>query len=247
MSEFSKVLRYIFPGLIFCVEYVLLIFFSDYEFFGQLRELSSKEIINSTTAIIAILATGGIGFIFSTIYHVLIHITRRMGCSTFSLDHLKVIKAAKEQKLIGLKRIEDGGDVEADRVSLSGAWRLLTYYWNSQLKSSKIIKSADPRTQSLNDLLHGTGAILVANIVSIIVWIITLILFGFWPKCWAAIFAIILFLIHLFNYIFILQDCEGVINATFIQALSGGSKIEAGSKPINLLVSEKDLKCCGKK
>ena len=245
MSEFSKFLRYIIPGLIFGIEYILLILFSNYICFSELLGPGLKDIVNTGSAVIGFLAAGGMGFIFSGIYHIFFHICGRLNISVLRINQLKAIKAAEEKNLISFERIEDGkitNNIKADSLSQSGAWRIITYYWYSKRKLSKNISGSDVRTKSLSDLVHALGTIVVANVAAILAWCITMHHLEFAIKFWwAGALAFFLFLIHLFNYIFVIRDCEGVINAIFLEELYY-TKNRTKQK-IRFLVSEKDIKC----
>lgn len=244
MSEFSKFLRYIIPGLIFGVEYVLLIFYSNYTYYREFMGSDIKDIVNIGSVVVGFLAAGGIGFIFSAIHHVSFHIIRRINIPVLRIDHLKAIKAAENKNLILFERIEDDKitNVKADDLTQSGAWRILTYYWNSRLELSKIIKSSDPRTRTLADLLHATGTILIANVSAILAWWITIHYSEFEKAFWAGVPVVIFFfLIHFLNHIFVIRDSEGVINAIFLEELCSNKK--RTKKETRFLVSKKDIKC----
>jgi hypothetical protein len=157
---------------------------------------------------------------------------------------LKAIKAAENKNLILFERIEDDKitNVKADDLTQSGAWRILTYYWNSRFELSKIIKSSDTRTRSLADLLHATGTILIANVTAILAWGITIHYLKFDKASWtAAPLAFFFLLIHFLNHIFVIRDSEGVINATFLEELYSNKK--RTKKETRFLVSKKDIKC----
>jgi len=243
MSEFSKFLRYIIPGLIFGFEYVLLIFSSNYTCFSELLRSHSEHIINAGSAAVALLTAGGIGFIFSAIHHVIFHIVRRFNIPFLRIDHLKTLKAAEKKNLISFEKIEDTDNISAEDLSQSGAWRILTYYWNSQLNVSKAIKASDVRTKSLTDLLHGTGTNLVANIVALTTAGLTIYYLEigtqFFQHWIVIIIALCLFLTHLLNHFFVIRDCEGVINAIILQDLAATKK--SNKLEVRLFVSEKDM------
>lgn len=239
MSEIKKFLRYTIPGLIFGVEYALLIFFSNPIDVRASLGPNLKDIINAGSGVVGLLAAGGISFIFSAIYHDIVHIGRRLYIPyVLGIDYLKVIKAAEKKYLISFEVIEDDivNNIKADDLTQSGAWRILCSYWNSNFELSQ-----DTLTHSLADLLHATGTILVANIVAILAWCGTMPYFKFDIKFWCAgSIATALFLIHLFNYIFVMRDCDGVIKARYLQELLlYKEKHLYGST--RLLVSKKDI------
>lgn len=229
MDEFKKFLRYIVPGILFVLELLIILFFSHPRYFGENLEkiIPSANIETSivSTALLGLLITGGLGVLFGSIYHVLFHIMR-ISLSLcifrwFYIDTLRVLKAAEKNKWIQFKNWETNEIIPSDNLTQSGAWRIVTSYWNERLKKETgIIASADDRLKSFSDILHGTGTNLVACLIAIFVFIVCCYSFDFYIILWKSAFiSVILLLIHLSISIFVARDYEGVLNNTLARAL----------------------------
>lgn len=246
MEEYRRFFRYVLPGLIFAIELSIFVFLSDIEELQRtinfiLYHNKISEIIGIGTSIVAFLATGGLGYIFGSIYHVSFHIIRNKGTRYVGVDHRSAVVNAASNNWIALKKIEnDDYDVDSKQITPSGAWRIITSYWNERVETSQIIKSAEPRSKSLADILHGTGTSFIAASVAIFTWIFILLYYHSLPNIISIAVVVITLLIHAFNYAFVVKDYQGVINTNAVHAMRDFAS--ANKCPDIILVSTSDYK-----
>jgi hypothetical protein len=199
MEETRKFLRYITPGLVFAVETLVLLWIAVPNLpESALRHFDGDKGIGVVLALF--LASGGAGYVFSTIHHYMYWHSKRYPAFEYSNN-------ADSKNKKGSK----GSEVNGPNKRLSerrSKWVHDTCSWHKRLETSQIVKGSHDRANSLADIAHSSGSAFVASIFSIIAT--CLILMRKTQLTWdsAAIFnclgslivAIVLFTMHLRNY-----------------------------------------------
>ena len=179
MEETRKFLRYITPGLIFVVETTLLlwlIFPMDVK--TLIQSLQEDKSLGLVLALL--LASGGLGFIFSIIHHLAYWRIRFYPRHDFT--RWKVLEAR-----LPLTKTPEFTEPSTDSPPLCffilirkailaddynqrrQRWVEITALWYKKADGSQINKNTHDRANSLADLVHSTGTAYVASLVSIFV------------------------------------------------------------------------------
>lgn len=164
MNEARRFLRYVIPGLIFAIQIVVLLWLLRP---GWIREVYSHELKKeSGIALVfaALLASGGLGTIFSTIHH---SWHRRKKCRF--MDHREVINRLEAEDILGLKGQSSETDKTKTPLTRDQAWSILVALWHERVESNPLIKTANERTEELVDLLHSMGTNRVAAVAAAVV------------------------------------------------------------------------------
>lgn len=151
-----RFLRYIVPGLIFGIEIAVYIsiVLDDWTLY-KVRELFAKDGLG--TALVALLASGALGYIFAALHH-----WWHWYCDRGILDHAPLINRLIAQKLIP--------DPHPGRTLNRGeAWDLSIALWYERAKpDGQITETADKKVSSLGDQAHGLGATRAASVVALL-------------------------------------------------------------------------------
>lgn len=161
--DFRRFLRYVVPGLLFATEALVV--------FALLRpDLIVTHIQRPDAAATlgaafsALLASGGIGFLLSTLHHTF-HWWPFWPKPTV-VDHSPQLKALASNDIISFRSATNGSELETRHLSREEAWILVTSIWHSRRESSLIIKGADPAAASLADMVHATGTARVSAVAA---------------------------------------------------------------------------------
>ena len=206
MKEAQRFLRYVIPGLIFLIEVSLYLFLSTpYEFVQFVKDW--KLLKNSGTPISTFLISGGLGFFFGVFYHVLYW----RGCLPV-VKHCRLIKVAINRNWLKLN--QEFNVKELDQMQ---AMCLIMAFWHERKESSIRIKEANPRVESLTDIMHGLGTAFIGSIIAIPLW-----LFIYWkfaeksPCTFSFVITLIISLLvvitHYYNYKNVVTNVQRVVN-----------------------------------
>lgn len=248
MEEARRFLRYVIPGLVLIIEVSFYLWLIDHkqfiELIKELKEISENGI---GLPISVFLASGGIGFILGVIYRVL---SRFFGLrELFMINHQPLIVDAVERDWLELQRRENGINVDPIMISQDGAWRIVTSFWHERRESSVIIKGANPRVDTLTDIMHGLGTMAVGSIVAFFVLLYICICIkgcfyfcGYCPNSTilAIIIALFLLIAHIFNFYRVVKDVQSVIDMIMTDELQKQSLL--GNTPIVINVAHIDLR-----
>ena len=213
MDEARRFFRYVIPGLVFATQLIILLWLLRPDWISQyLVELKKDSGIGLVFA--SILATGGIGALFSSIYHAL-HWQEK------AMDHSKGLKRLVKEGLLELK------DHDPEKLTRSDAWIILTALWHERLECNKTIGSADPRVAGLLDLVHSIGTSRIAAFMATLVAFAVAASFSQFEPCgWplarfivALILAVGVPVILHSNYSRIARLAQGVIDQVLSDAL----------------------------
>lgn len=169
MNEAQRFLRYVTPGFVFFTEIILLllILFPDWTV-SQIKATMREGALGVVFA--AILVSGGAGFIFSIVHHFIYWKWTHAG----TVNHAELIMRLRRHNLLVLVDANTDQPIPNDiLVSRPDAWMIVASLWHERLRTSKYIKSAEPRAQVLSDLVHSTGTSLVASAFA---WIMALVI-----------------------------------------------------------------------
>lgn len=241
MDEARRFLRYVIPGLVLIIEVSLYswvsidLFFADKKFFEELKNLFLKN--NIAAPISAFLASGGAGFLLGVIYYTAYWpILKRF---SLGVDHTELINDAINRGWLKLrKREKDDTFVNADKLNIFGAWRIVTSLWHERKESSEKIKAANPRIDSLTDIMHGSGTMFIGSIIAIPLWVsIHYRFLGEWPCGYYIAIPIIMSVIHLINFRFVSKNFQSIVDIIMADILE-----EEKKTPIIINVAKIDLK-----
>lgn len=241
MDEARRFLRYIIPGLIFVLEVVLYLYLSQEVWLvPQMRKFLSTD--NIGVVIGLLLASGGIGFLLSTIHHCL-YWTQFYEWLRIVVDHRAMLKKVREIKLLELqlqdKQLQDKSELETRPLSRAGAWRVVCSIWHERRTSSKRIEGANPRVDSLTDIMHGAGTSFVGSILALLMWLyIHQRVSGHLPSLYSWILPIIFVLFHLSNFRQTVPYCQGVIEMVLWDELQAQKKC---NEPVKTTISDWDI------
>ena len=244
MNAARNFLRYVSPGLLFIIEFALFTFIFDaYSSFAQIKKMLTAigPPQGQFTALIALtitalVASGGLGYLFSTIHHCL-YWWGYWPWGILICDHKGVLRAAEHQGLLSLS-LQGGEKTHACRLSRRGAWRVLASVWHERLESSQIIRSADPRAESLTDLMHGAGTAFVASFsAGLIFWFFVLCADQRWSAF--ALAPLTLAIIHFLNYVTVMRHTKGFVETVLLDHFSNPAEKEI--RPILLKISKREL------
>ena len=176
MSEAQRFLRYVTPGLVFLAEalFLLVILLPGWTV-DQLERVKGDQALGVVFA--TLLASGGVGFIFSALHHEA-HWTpiNRFGRARLgeipAIDHSGLIARLRAANIIELVNAETDTPIAAEvTVSRPDAWVVATSMWHERLTTSEQIRGAEPRAGTLIDMTHTTGT---ARVASAVAWLAAL-------------------------------------------------------------------------
>lgn len=237
MEEAKKFFRYITPGIVFLLVIIILLFISQPFIMLKIFIKALGDSNNPTLLFVALIASGGIGFIFSLIHHFLFwRIYSWLEWTSLIYDHRNILKNLEGQKYLEFVN-QKNEPVKAKKISLENAWKVVCSIWYANIETSTPIKGSEKRTSSLSDIMHGTGTSFVGSCFAVIVWgCIQLMCFEITPCLWAGPIAILLIVVHLKNYQTTVSLCKGVIENILANELDKISK--RGSWPYRVMMSE---------
>jgi hypothetical protein len=169
MEDGRRFLRFVSPGLMFASELLLLLWVAHpFEIASRISTLLNATNSSATAAAFAILLTSGaIGIGASFVHHTL---HRYYPCKP---DHRQAVADLVRSNKVVLRRsnYQHAGTVElsafdVQRLSPMTAWSILTAIWHSQTERSGAIKAGTRRAESLADLVHMSGTMLIGTIAA---------------------------------------------------------------------------------
>jgi hypothetical protein len=206
MGEIQRFFRYIIPGLIFVLEASLIFVLTGKIRFGQLIELGK----DFGFVISALLVSGGVGFLIGIFYYTLIW---QRPFIRFGADHRSILKDAINRQWVQLQNRYNRADIDVNKVSQRGAWRVAVSYWNSRVGNSESLKAATPRVDRLSDIAHGSGTTFLGSCLVVIVWLIHNLFTG-WTRSDLWIIALLSASgLHFLNFRGVIKDYQEIFNA----------------------------------
>jgi hypothetical protein len=145
MDEARRFLRYIIPGALFAIETALfLVLFLPHPTIEKLAELNNRGF---GVAVGAILGSGGIGFLLSAVHHWLYWNRPQLWGG---IDHRTFIEQLQNDQILTITGGQPHTPMEA--------WTIVTGLWHERVGAHcRSIQAANPRADSLANLVHSTG------------------------------------------------------------------------------------------
>jgi len=247
MQEHRRFFRYWMPSLVLIVEVFIYLCVTDFEqikcLFQTVTDAANSDATLKFIAIIitGFLASGGIGYLLGTIYHVVFF---NVWKSPYTVDHLQLLKSIPPNLLKFTKLTNDGKETELEINSLTtkNAWHIVTSFVNERLKSSKRIGAANERFDSFVDIMHGAGAALVGSVVAFIFWLSIhyQLLEKSTPNCWFFLIPVGVSTFHFFNFWHVAKAYQGIINIVVLNEIY--EEYSAEYNPLIIRIPEMDLK-----
>lgn len=162
MDETHRFLRYVMPGALFFIEalFLLLLLWPGWTI-TLLHQLLDVKL---GSAFAAFLGLGGMGFLFS-IFH---HWSREWKCSG-GFDHGLLIKRLRKRNVLQLFDADTGNLLPVgEKPNRHQAWAIVNALWHQRVSENHRIKGANPRAQTLADIVHSIGTARVGAVFAII-------------------------------------------------------------------------------
>ncbi len=198
MDEAKRLIRYLYPGLVFIVEILLFLFISAPErlitFPSSNYFISIKDNIGVLGGATLLVLTG-LGYFFGILYHAMFKLFRPSNSLPFLIDAVKnkwIVLYHRDSK-------EKFTDNCMNKLKAKDAWCILGAYYHARIYSDKF-KKAHERIGSLNDTMHSLGTTFVGSFFSIGVWIQLHRLIGEPLKWYDFIVPIIVLMVMVCNY-----------------------------------------------
>jgi len=151
MDEARRFLRYILPGTVFAIETPLLVLLLRPDLMPI--ALSALKGSDLGVALAGVLATGGLGFLFSVFHHAI-----RWRPGGTMINHQPNLNRLAE--VLNIQGAEPGN------LSREDAWVITSTLWYTRRKSNRLIEGADDNARALIDIAHMLGASRVAVVFS---------------------------------------------------------------------------------
>lgn len=245
MQDPRQFIRYVLPGLTFVIETALYLYLSDPMWVKNLF----WKIADSPGGSIGVLLTtfllsGGIGYLFSIIYYTFI--ANRLG------DHRPMLRSAANLNYLEFRSEDNDNVLDRDEVNRSitrlGAWRIVNALWHERLRTSRIIRGANPGNETRAHIAHGLGISTFGAFLAILAWYglhkeISSYSFNFTMSNgrWLILCATIgiIFVCHIITYFRAIHTAYEVTNKILLGVLRDESV--NGRLPVRCLVNERDL------
>jgi hypothetical protein len=220
MNNFESFFRYIIPGLIFFIEFILLMIISSDLCINQL-----KDILKDLSIIItAFVASGGIGFLLGIFYYTLIW---RRNC--LLIDFKNIIIEAENKGWLEIKPFKHIININNN----------LSYYWITfslwdSLKEKPEIKEANDHAVRIAHIANGLGTICIATLISIVCFSFTHFCYlnkDFYSWIPWFILGLLVLLIQIINFIYVVKDHHLLIGSVLLNYLNK-YRIDNGDKPM---------------
>jgi hypothetical protein len=225
MDEARRFLRYIIPGALFATEtlLLLLLLIPDWTI-RQLKE-NFRNDSGIGLAVTALLASGALGFLFSTVHHYLYWHFPKIHPGP---DYVKWVKVLRSRNLIQLLESRTFKEVQDDWPKKPiEAWSLITGLWHERLGVNSTILAANPRAETLANFVHSIGTATVALTFALITSIYIATQVGTFPV-WRLGFTItiggLLVVLHELSH----RDVVGIANRFIEQVLTDALRQQQG-------------------
>ena len=152
MNETHRFLRYVMPGASFSIEalFLLLLLLLPGWTMTRIGELANAGLGG---ALVAFLGLGGLGFLFSIVHHLSREFSMLGG-----VNNCPMIARLRAQNVLELLHANTGDPVSnADRPNRRQAWVIVNALWHQRVSVNPRIKGANPRAQTLADIVHSIG------------------------------------------------------------------------------------------
>ena len=224
MDEARRFLRLVIPGLVFGVEVVILILLLRPDKVDRLNELLAKD---SGLAVLSagLLGSGALGFIFSSIHHEWLALSKGD-----LMDRRPVLQRLVDKPVLKLR-----GTKEPHELTHQEAWIILTALWHERTGGSdggQKIKNMETRAKDLMDLAHSLGTVRVATVIAPFVAILLATKGGVFPHAFVNVLLFVVAVIFESTLLYVFFDgyertaliAQSVIDQVLSDALDEESK-----------------------
>lgn len=159
MDEGRRFLRFVIPGVIYLLSTILFtwILFPSWVL-TQLAVLL-REQVGVGSAIAGVVASGGVGYIFSVIHHLIHNHVRWLA----PIDYSAVLNRLVSTGQISILSISEGEKrTSAREFTRNDALPVLTSLWHERSKSCAIVSGVESRLNSFHDTAHASGTARIA-------------------------------------------------------------------------------------
>lgn len=168
MKDFRQLIRWAMPGFI-CLAFGITLWVTEDAKLrgGRLWELiegsDTRSTVNIIGGIVGIFAVvTALGFLLSIVHHVLLH-------SVYPGWLIADLRQAIRVSGLQLRNFK-GRIITSEDITTSGAWIVVNVVWHASMgATNNRIASADLRTQSLYDFMHGAGATFIGILSAVII------------------------------------------------------------------------------
>jgi hypothetical protein len=167
MDETHRFLRYVMPGALFFIEalFLLLLLLPGW----TVTHLHQLLDVKLGSAFAAFLGLGGMGFLFSIFHHCSREVKWLGG-----VNHCLVIERLRERNVLQLFNAHTGNLLSVeDKPDRHGAWAIVNALWHERVENDLKIKGANPRADTLADIVHSIGAARVGVVFAIIFCVVS--------------------------------------------------------------------------
>jgi len=220
MEDVQRFLRYTIPGLVLLIQVSIYLLFSLHKQF-----LDFVKDLQTGPAIFSFIASGGIGYFLSTLYHWL-YWKRLLRKNV--INHTSLFRDAVDRGWMKFSNSANGEDITEEirkNLTQKRAWRFSSVVWLEKLGTSKTFEGANDRIDRLIHIMHSLGITLIGSVIAFPVWLfihykLSENNFPNSEQCLRTIPVIILiFLIHLDHFRKVVKDFEVIINTVTSDAL----------------------------
>jgi hypothetical protein len=140
---------------------------------SAVRDQGSAAIV--VGAITLFLASGAVGYVAANFYHAIMNSCLR------SFDYSRELRSLASSNCLRVCRL-DGTAISLDQPDYRRDWVIVTAIWHERRDTNQQIKAATERAQSLIDIAHGTGTLLVGSAIA---WLVAMLwgVVSNWPSC----------------------------------------------------------------
>lgn len=220
MNEVRRFLRYVLPGLGFFIEIFLYLLISAPEqVITNIKAYISFTTITGS-ALALFVGSGGVGYLFSTVHHVLFH---RNWSWYPRVDKRNLINIVQREGLLLLP--VNFTPVTHLIPTLNEAWSMCAAVWHERIEVTSLINSINPHNETLSDIMHGSGASYIGSFIAIFFFAflsVNLKYLNSWCSIpfWAAfVIALAMNYLHRINYKNSCEHFQRVTDTAFADAL----------------------------
>lgn len=169
MDDARRFLRFVLPGLGSVVQFLFFLWVlrpSQLAHFLMDTQFTEKSGLGLAVAVFV--ASGGLGFILSTLYHFIYWLPL---FDRFAINHRQVLIEADKAHILTLVNPKKANPheeepLDTNKLSRADAWRISTALWFGRIGESKRLEGALARTDTLTSILHSLGTLIFGTIVS---------------------------------------------------------------------------------
>lgn len=240
MNDLRSFLRYLVPGTVFVVELSLLWYVANPNFLTPLEGLPNLD-HEWLGAIVVLLASAGFGYLASQTHHIAYW---KLAKIYGACEYRTVIMALQARGYLTFKCQQCGDLLHDYRPTPMRAWQIVTELWHGHKSSSDRLKGTTGRVESLTDLMHGSGAALMASFGAVAVLLIQSAVWCNPIQWWAVVIAIIFLIGHYVSYRTTVAHTQGVWELAFFAGMSELAKPSSNNASSNTLTCEVPCAIC---